>query len=191
MQENYVTTSAWESWLAKWNRELLDRIDLPHQSHLIQRGITPELIESGWLGYPGATEDQIAGLEARLGEALPPPYRAFLQTSNGFRQPGMIIPRLLPVDEVEWFRERNQWTIDTWKDSEDLSDTLEISAHDIDGLAVYLLNPTVITADGEWEALYFATWRWRTLLFGGFWGSMENSADWRLIYFIRWRIRPN
>jgi len=192
MQENYVTTSAWESWLAKWNRELLDRIDLPHQSHLIQRGITPELIESGWLGYPGATEDQIAGLEARLGEALPPSYRAFLQTSNGFRQPGMIIPRLLPVDEVEWFRERNQWTIDTWKDSEDLSDTLEISAHDIDGLAVYLLNPTVITADGEWEALYFATWNPGCNRYPSFRDLMKKEYQYSVFYAERGKgqLRP-
>src|SRR5262245_21777270 len=27
MREKHVTTSDWEFWLAKWNRELLDRID--------------------------------------------------------------------------------------------------------------------------------------------------------------------
>jgi hypothetical protein len=189
MQEPLVTLPAWESWLARWNRELLDRIDLPHQSHLIQFGITPELIASGWLGYPGATEGQIAGLEARLGKALPPSYRAFLRTSNGFRQPGMIIPRILPVDEVEWFRERNQSTIDIWKDSENLSDTLEISAHDIDGSAVYLLNPKVVTADGEWEALYFATWNPGADRYSSFPDLMQKEYRYSVFYAERGKGR--
>ena len=51
--------------------------------------IAPEVIASRWLGYPGATEEQIMNLETRLGRKLPPSYRAFLKASNGFRQPGI------------------------------------------------------------------------------------------------------
>lgn len=59
---------------------------------------------------------------------------------------------------TEWFRVRNQETIDIWKPVEDLSDMLEISARELAGSATYLLNPNLIAPDGEWEALYYAHW---------------------------------
>ena len=40
--------------------------------------------------------------------------------------------------------------------TDELRQTLEIS-YDEDS-AVYLLNPRVVSAGGEWEALVFATW---------------------------------
>src|SRR5262245_3899869 len=135
MQKKGVTASDWESWLARWNQELLDRIDSTERDRLLEEGVTDEVVSSGWLGYPGATEDQITRLEARLGKTLPPSYRAFLKVSNGFRQPGMLVWRLLPAEEVEWFRVRNQETIDIWKGHEELSDALEISAQEIAGSA--------------------------------------------------------
>jgi hypothetical protein len=89
----------------------------------------PSMIASGWLGYPGATEDQISNLEARLGKTLPRSYRAFFKTSNGFQQPGMFVPRLLTVDEIEWVLVKSLDTIDMWKSNglEDLTDALAIS----------------------------------------------------------------
>lgn len=59
------------------------------------------MIASGWLGFPGAGEEEIAALEDRLGTRLPPSYRSFLRASNGFLQPGVIVPRLLATDEVD------------------------------------------------------------------------------------------
>ncbi len=126
-----------------------------NHDHLVDTDISSEVIESGWLGYPAATEDQIADLEARLGQSLPPSYHAFLEVSNGFRQPGMMIERLLSADEVDWFREGHQGTIDILKEFIDLSNAVKISIQDLDWQAIYLLNPNVVTGDGEWEALYF------------------------------------
>lgn len=145
--------------LVRLNRMLIDAA-YPlatgrNHDHLVDTDISSEVIESGWLGYPAATEDQIADLEARLGQSLPPSYRAFLEVSNGFRQPGMRIERLLSADEVDWFREGHQGTIDILKDFIDLSNAVKISIQDLDRLAIYLLNPNVVTGDGEWEALYF------------------------------------
>jgi hypothetical protein len=145
--------------LVRLNRMLIDAA-YPHatgrnHNHLVDTDISSEVIESGWLGYPAATEDQIADLEARLGQSLPPSYRAFLEVSNGFRQPGMMIERLLSADEVDWFREGHQVTIDDLKDFIDLSNAVKISIQDLDHQAIYLLNPNVVTGDGEWEAIYF------------------------------------
>ena len=63
---------------------------------------------SGWLGYLGAKEEQIAAAEEHLGQRLPPSYRAFLQVSNGWRNAGPFIDRLWSTEEVDWFVTRNQ-----------------------------------------------------------------------------------
>jgi hypothetical protein len=148
-----------------------------NHDHIVDTDISSEVIASGWLGYPGATDDQIANLEARLGQSLPPSYRAFLEVSNGFRLPGMRIERLLSADEVDWFREGHQGTIDTLKEFIDLSNAVKISIQDIDRLVIYLLNPNVVAANGEWEALSFDC------------ESLDNPypSFWRLMHAIKER----
>jgi hypothetical protein len=71
---------------------------------------------------------------------------------------------------VDWFRTSHQDTIDIWveavgalADAPDrfeqyLPTALQVSAVEHAGSAVYLLNPRVVAADGEWEAFYFAHW---------------------------------
>jgi hypothetical protein len=97
---------------------------------------------SGWLGAPGDTETELVAL----------------QTSNGFLQPNVLVPRLLPAREVDWFRTAHQDTIDAWSHGAYLPTALQVSAVEHGGTAVYLLNPRVVAADGEWEAFYFAHW---------------------------------
>jgi hypothetical protein len=199
MVEKHMTTPDWKSWLVSWNRELLERIDpsletllaqasITLESHLLKYDITPEVRASGWLGYPAATEDQIKRLESRLGKTLPPSYRAFLKVSNGFRQPGILVWRLLPTEEVDWFRVRNRETIDILKSHglEDLSDTMEISAREIAGSAVYLLNPGVVSADGEWEAIYYAHWQdTNCISYPSFWDLMQKEYQQSVIWHAR------
>jgi SMI1 / KNR4 family (SUKH-1) len=167
-QEKQMSTPDWGPWLREWSRDLLNYID-PRRYH---GPVDKEMIASGWLGYPGATEDQISNLEARLGKTLPPSYRAFLKASNGFQQPGMFVPRLLTVDEIEWFRVKSLDTIDMWKSNglEDLTNALAISPFDED---VYLLNPQVVTADGEWEALDFSPGQASCDHYPSFWELMQ------------------
>jgi hypothetical protein len=136
------------------------------------------------LGVSGATESTLASAEQRLGVRLPSSYRSFLECTNGLRQPKPFLAArggdFWPVEELDWFRTRNQDWIDAYTtggsfdipDSlyfvygaqqdcvhfrpEYLRDCLEIS-HDGDS-AIYLLNPRIVTADGEWEAWFFANW---------------------------------
>jgi len=84
-----------------------------------------------------------------------------------------------PAEEIDWFRVRNQEWIDARTgDSFVISDelyfvygpeqdpinlrreylehTLEISTHG--DSSVYLLNPKIVGADGEWEAWFVANW---------------------------------
>ena len=194
MEAQHVTTSDWKPWLARWNSELLERIDptlenrlsgsgLTVEDTLLRYGVTPDVRASGWLGYPAATEKQLTELEARLGKPLPPSYRAFLEASNGFLQPQITVWRLLPAEEVEWFRVRNQKTIDIWKPVEDLSDMLEISARELAGSATYLLDPNVIATDGEWEALYYAHWLASpSIRYPSFWDLMQEEYRKSVLY---------
>ncbi len=161
----------WEEWLQTWNREILSHYDATEYNAFVDPRVTPEIIASGWLGSPGASEAQIAELEARLGTTLPPSYRTFLQASNGFLQPGVIVPRLLPAEEVNWLRDVEPETIEVWAESASssggvashapesrLSTALQVSARETVGTAMYLLDPRSVNADGEWEAWFFAHW---------------------------------
>lgn len=137
-------------------------------------------VQSAWLGERGASEDEIASAEQRIGVRLPPSYRAFLSISNGFDDIGPFIYRLYSTAEIDWFSERNKGWIDAYQEGLEggndisaeehlsnpkdsvrfrrayLSRCLQIS--DVGDSAVVLLNPEVVNSEGEWETWLFANW---------------------------------
>lgn len=165
----------WRSFLERFSRELLTdegiRLNLP-----------TEVVESGWLGFPPATESEIGKVEKRLRKRLPDSYREFLQVTNGWRNAGRFVDDLRPTSTLAWFRKENQDWIDSYMEwSEDkpslpleehlvygkeqdnsrfrvefLRSTLQISS--VGDSAVYLLNPAVTTPAGEWEGWFLASW---------------------------------
>jgi hypothetical protein len=145
--------------------------------HELLARISAEIVESGsfadelsvdavarrWLGFPAASVKDLAAAEERLGVALPPGYRAFLSTSNGFGPVSFFIRRLRPVAEVVWLYDEDPELIAAWcegtgesADESALSKALAVS-DEYDGARV-LLNPTVVDEEGEWEAWFFAHW---------------------------------
>ena len=187
------TPSAWRDLLTRWNADLLAWPP-------VTRHVPAEVVRSGWLGFPPATAAQIAQAEARLGATLPPSYRAFLQVTNGWRTTGTFIWHLWSTEDVDWFRVRNQDWIDAWTqgasaygpypavsdddyfvygDDQDstairldyLATALEIS--DTGDSAIYLLNPQVVTPEGEWEAWFFANWAPGAHRYRSFWEMMQ------------------
>ncbi len=157
---------SWREFLEQLNRVLLQDADVVEQ-------LSSDIVAAGWLGCPSATDTQIMEAEGRLGTILPPSYRDFLKVSNGWRRPTWFIPRLWSTEEIEWFSVKHQHWIDVLtKDPfpvpdadyflygerqstlnyrvEYLRTALEISARG-DG-AIFLLNPRVVTEEGEWEA---------------------------------------
>lgn len=159
----------WTALLKRWSKELT-------QTELARR-LNPPAESPDWLGFAPASEEEIAAAERRLGVLLPPSYRAFLETSNGWRRTTPFIGRIRPAGEINWFRvENEQWAEIYAEQGSDLTDTeyfdyaeggapdhrashmkslLQIS--DVDD-GVYLLNPDAVTPDGEWEAWFFANW---------------------------------
>lgn len=198
----------WERFLRQWSQAVLESMS---EDQLLQFPST--VIESQWLGYPGATEAQIIQLERRLKLKLPPSYREFLKVTNGWRQTTPFIRRLWSTEEIERFVTRHAKWIDAFieqhetahlsfdttaefdelweppsvsdqeyfvygKDqdcsklrAEYLSTAIEIS--DVSESAVYLLNPQVVTKEGEWEAWFFSDWLPGADRYPSFWDMMQ------------------
>jgi hypothetical protein len=165
----------WELFLRQWGREMLE------SSH--GREFAADVVKSGWLGFAGASEEEILAAEGRLGIALPPSFREFLRVSNGWRRTTFAIERVWGTGEINWFRKENKdwisaflvgssvhglrdeppdeeyFAYEQWAEDfrpKHFRETLQIS--EVGDAAVYLLNPQVISKDGEWEAWFFANW---------------------------------
>jgi len=162
-----VVAFDWLNFLMQYSEALLRTPD-------IARNLPPTIVMSGWVWEPGATAEQLAQAEARLGVRLPPSYRAFLQESNGAP---WEVPPLWSTEDISWLSLHNQWLIDDWADpdlflsddeyldysrgqqpvvrTEDLHAALQIGDWGDD--ALYILNPHIVTDDGEWQAWYYSS----------------------------------
>src|SRR5579883_1023010 len=183
----------WERFLRHWSQVALESMSTEQLAQLPKA-----VIESGWLGYPRATEEQACQTESRLGVKLPPSYREFLRVTNGWRQTTPFIRKLWSTEGIERFADRHQKWIDAFTHQHEnaqvsfdyaieldelweppsvadaeyfvygeeqdcsklrveyLKTAIEIS--DVGEAAIYLLNPQVVTEDGEWEAWFFGDW---------------------------------
>jgi hypothetical protein len=195
------TSMDWKTLLDGWEREILQYLRENENWRLHDRG--SEAIERNSLRYPGADDAQIQALETRLGINLPPSYAAFLRETNGWIQIGMDVQdgRLYPTDEVGWFKDTNPDSLTNWvmgvflpsggfpqvpdavyfiygseQDcaalrTEYLATALAISEEAES--AIYLLNPQVITPEGEWEAWLFGYHLPGAYRYRSFWDLMQ------------------
>ena len=161
----------WAEFLAAWNDDFFAR-RTRDRSYLDD--YYPEQMAQQDLGAPGASPDDIAALEQRLGRSLPASYRNFLLSSNGWLVADGA-DQLLAAADVGWFVEQEPEWVAAWqeafggKDVDDehyfqrgahqdatairascLASALQISSS-ADGY-VFLLIPDVVDAHGEWEA---------------------------------------
>jgi hypothetical protein len=146
------------------------------------------IAEGGWCGRPAAAESEIRAAENRLGVKFPPSYRSFLSISNGWRIFNSFVEQLLPVQEIDRYRILNPkgFRIDqSWHEylvelhgddavSDDVYLDYATPAHNMalryqyygDSLLIsrgfesemVLLNPFIVSADGEWETIFWAHW---------------------------------
>jgi hypothetical protein len=145
--------------------------------------ITDEQRETKWLGKSGATEAELAQLEERLQQKLPPSYRSFLAASNGFEPINYFIYDLYSTSEVDWLVIKDPFIVELWEENAMPADDLELAderylrydGSQMEGIlrpghmrqclmisdwgdAGFLaLNPAV-QQEGEWEAWHFANW---------------------------------
>lgn len=180
----------WEQHIREWSLKRLEMLEDYEKEEL-----PSYMLESNYLGYPGAKEKEIADIEARLGVTFPHSYREFLKVSNGLLTSGQGL-KFYSVDEIEWYAWDNEGFIDecikTWEPVTDeeyfvygteqwdliwrpqyLQTAIEISSQD-DGY-IFLLNPQVSVLDNEWEAWFcsFST-AWGISRYRSFQEMMEN-----------------
>jgi hypothetical protein len=197
------TKGDWGAFLKKYNQEMLSYEGILEQ-------LPDEISESKWLGYAGASGSDILVAEKRLASKLPLSYRAFLKTSNGWRLPSTTIISLLSSSKITWFRDENQDWIDAYAQTPPVSDkeylvygekqdcgcfraeylnnALQVS--EVSDSAVLLLNPEIVTPDGEWETWLFANWlpgavRYRSF---GDWFQTERETSRKLLKPARERV---
>jgi hypothetical protein len=98
----------WKRFLTDYSRELAFRTPL-----LDRAGVPEEASEQKWLGYPPATDAQIASAERSLHVVLPDDVRAFYRTTNGWRLCGHQIYDIKPVHELCWLSDGSPtiWTL--------------------------------------------------------------------------------
>lgn len=171
------TIEEWQLLLQKWSNEWLTT----------DKRFSPNVRKNKWLGYKPATEKQISTLERKLGYRLPPSFRSFLFTTNGWRRTSTFILRIRSVTKIDWLEVVEPSFMDVWDqfeeecfgkfgglsqdeyfsytkqsreafDKEHFRTSLLISDPIFGETAMYLLNPMVVTEDGEWEAWFSAHW---------------------------------
>ncbi|GAA2690339.1 MULTISPECIES: SMI1/KNR4 family protein [Nonomuraea] len=145
----------------------------------------------------GATDEEIAHHEERLGRRLPPSYRQFLEVANGWRGT-VVLPPLLHLCQLGWTRDVDPALGESWGPAREsrptvpdeeyfvygpeqdcihlrceyIPDTLRIAQY-IEGQTL-MLNPHVITPDGEWEVWDFAIWYPGAHRYRSFWEYMTR-----------------
>ncbi|GAB2521615.1 SMI1/KNR4 family protein [Nocardia heshunensis] len=148
----------WKPWLSRWSEEWI-RGSEPGT-------VEPEVVRGRWLGFAPASESEVAAAEARIGRTLPPSYREFLLTTNGWRNAGYSVRRMRDTSNLGWLRDLES----NWESWEELSSDpnpqpengnrftrgLLISL-DVD-LGVLFLDPGDVDAAGEWAAYDLGAW---------------------------------
>lgn len=194
---------AWRELLQRWSDEWLDPV--LHEQERAEP-FPEEVRRARWLGRAGAGVEEVDALDGRLRTVLPASYRQFLLTSDGWLDTASGIERILPVREVGWTRDLDPELVAVWGEAggarvedeeyfvygdaqdpvsmrpEYVPHTLKIS-HTVDATEVYLLNPCVVTADGEWEAWFVAHWLPGAVRYQSFWDLMNDEyrrfrGDW-------------
>jgi len=157
---------------AAWWHTVLDRLSelILHSPGLAdQRSRVPaDAIERNTLLRPGASAEELAELETRIGRPYSASLRTLLQASNGFAIFGQHLGRLLTAAEIDWFPKRNPVAAQEIEDylkqgnpkrppyAKDPKWTVDIPLHAIEitesfNGATLLLHPRRGRGGGEWD----------------------------------------
>ncbi|MFI9812509.1 SMI1/KNR4 family protein [Saccharothrix variisporea] len=149
----------WTPWLRRWSEEWISTAQ--------PDTLDPAVLRDRWLGFAPATEEEVAAAEARLGVRLPPSYREFLLTTNGWRNAGAFVRRMRDTHTLGRLRDLEPH----WQVWEDLA--ADDSDSDSDGslftrslllsleadAGILFLDPADVDQAGEWAAYSLFSWR--------------------------------
>lgn len=180
LYSNTMNPTQWRELLTEISRVLLLRDEWSDANDVSRPRFSNEARASGFIGYDGATEEQIVAAEARLGVRFPPSYRAFLSVSNGWPEMwGSIEPgQLWGTEHIQWARDQDPNLIEVFSDNggyeispeehlqeradgfsnyraQYVAGLLSISEH---GDACEVLLCPEVDENGEWECWKMGGW---------------------------------
>ncbi|GAB2657651.1 hypothetical protein GCM10027088_39930 [Nocardia goodfellowii] len=143
--------------------------------------LEPEIVRQRWLGYAPAAEADIEAVEQRLGLRLPPSYRGFLLTTDGWRHAGEFVSQMRDTTNLGWLRDLEpHW--ESWADliaepptgapGNPFDRGLLISLHADAG--VLFLDPGDRDGNGEWAAYSVFSWAESPQRYPSFTALMES-----------------
>lgn len=148
----------WKPWLSRWSEEWVRSAD-PDE-------LDAQVMRDHWLGFAPAPSDALTAAEARIGRSLPPSYRDFLLTTDGWREAGSFVSRMRDTSDLGWLRdiepeweEHFSWCYEDDPDSGDGSPFrrgLLISLHADAG--ILFLDAGDVDDTGEWAAYSLFSW---------------------------------
>ena len=173
-----MDSAEWQSFLFEFSHALLEFDERSYQRYGHYQ-IPEQYYQKGYMGFPGATEEQILQAEARLGGIrLPTSYRTFLKVSNGWGEMGGACPgKIWSTEEIDWLKVRSQHLIESLGRYQHeaapqehlakressvfyrgayMNNALEISGWG--DASILFLSPEVVTEAGEWECWQLASW---------------------------------
>ncbi|MEV6768991.1 SMI1/KNR4 family protein [Nocardia sp. NPDC051030] len=164
----------WRPWLERWSEEWIISRDADDQ-------IPEEVRQQRWLGYAPAAEADVAAVEERLGLRLPPSYRDFLLTTDGWRHAGEFVWQMRDTTNLGWVRDlESHW--ESWADliadpvdapGNPFSRGLLISLHADAG--ILFLDPADRDENGEWAAYSAFSWSEFPRRYPSFTALMESN----------------
>ncbi|MEU6035544.1 SMI1/KNR4 family protein [Actinomadura sp. NPDC047616] len=148
----------WRPWLTRWSEEWIGCTE-PDE-------LDPEVVRDGWLGFDPAPPEAVVAAEERLGTRLPPSYREFLLTTDGWRNAGIFVWRMRGTSDLGWVRDLEPY----WQDWDEPVEEEEADGGDgpiSRGLLISLetdagilyLDPGDVDENGEWAAYSLFSWR--------------------------------
>ncbi|OPF81640.1 cell wall assembly protein [Streptomyces antioxidans] len=155
-----TTAFDWRSFLLRWSGEWADSL-----SDDETRSEDDEAArQARWLGFPPASEERIAAMEARLGRRMPPSYREFLKVSDGWRHAGGFVWLLAGTEDAHWHNNESGLA---GLDEDELDEVRREAGIWRRGLQLdvesdvthVLLDPEDVDEDGEWAVYTWASWR--------------------------------
>ncbi|KAB8183281.1 hypothetical protein FH608_049455 [Nonomuraea phyllanthi] len=142
----------WEQFLRRWSEEwLAANPDMREQ------------VADGWPGLPPASAEQIAALERRLGRALPPSYRSFLQVTNGWRHTIPFVDELRGADDVGRLRDLDPFMAELYDDIDVFTEEAAVLRRSVlisleADAGIIVLDPEDVNARGEWAVHELFSW---------------------------------
>lgn len=118
-------------------------------------------IDSNWIGYEPASNEDIEKLEKRLGISLPQEFIEFLKITNGFQAANGVEPSFCSTDKIDFLKNVDADLYEIWVETGNLESgnkmktAIKVGGYDEEQY-FFLIPPS--DENKNWEYWVFAAW---------------------------------